>query len=99
MTQNQCSVEVLVVLHDIVRVIPGCLLLAHCAEVEASIAVLNGLKEHSESVLKVMFVQRLETQPTQYFKRTIPDRFSLAKGLPCPLHPFPKLLRVPHRGL
>jgi len=60
--KNQRSVEVLVILLNIVRVIPSRLPLVHCVEVETSVVILDGLEERSESVSEAVSVQRLETQ-------------------------------------
>ena len=54
--ENQCCVEVLVVLLDVVRVVLGRLSLVYRVEIEARIVVLDGLEECSECILETMSV-------------------------------------------
>ena len=53
--ENQGSVEVLVVLLDIVGIILGGLLLVHRIEIKTGIVVLDGLEEGSESIPETGF--------------------------------------------
>jgi hypothetical protein len=62
--EYQGSVEVLVVLLDVVRVILHRLSLVKGIEVEAGVVGLDGLEERSESILKAMRVQRLAIRAT-----------------------------------
>ena len=59
--ENQGGIEVLVVLPDIIRVIFSCLFLVCRIEVESGVVALDRLKEHSESILEAIFVQRSAT--------------------------------------
>jgi hypothetical protein len=83
--EYQGSVEVLVVLLDVVRVILHRLSLVKGIEVEAGVVGLDGLEERSESILKAMRVQRLAIRATYGLKRTILDQF-VAVG--SPFRPF-----------
>jgi hypothetical protein len=58
--ENQGGIEVLVVLLDVVRVILGRLPLVHRVEIETGVVVLDGLEEHSESILEAGFRLRAE---------------------------------------
>ena len=60
--ENQRSVEVLVVLLDVVRVVFGGLPLVHRIEVEPRVVVLDRYEERSESILETTSVQRSAIQ-------------------------------------
>ena len=59
--ENQCSIEVLFVLLDIIHVVLGRLPLVHRVEVEARVVGLNGLEERSESITEAMSSKRSAT--------------------------------------
>ena len=48
--EYQGSVEVLVVLLDIVGIVLGCLLLVYCIEIETGVVILEGLEKRSEGI-------------------------------------------------
>ena len=72
------SIEVLVKLLDIFRIVLGRLPLVHCVEVGAGIIGLgpDGLEERSQSVLEAMPSQQSTTQQIEIDERTIWDRFA-----------------------
>jgi hypothetical protein len=82
--EYQGSVEVLVVLLDVVHVIFYCLPLVDGVEVSAGIIGLDGLEERSESVLEAIPVQPA-TEATYGLTRTTLDQF-VAVG--SPFRPF-----------
>jgi len=53
--KNQRSVEVLLILLDVVGVVLCCLLLVHGVEVKAGVVVLYGLQKCPKSILYAMF--------------------------------------------
>ena len=53
--KNQSSVEILIILLDIVGIIVCRFLLVHRVEVEASVVVLYGLQKSPKSILYAMF--------------------------------------------
>jgi len=53
--KNQRSVEVLIILLDIVGIIICRFLLVHRVEIEASVVVLYGLQKSPKSILYAMF--------------------------------------------
>jgi len=55
--KNEGSVEVLVVLHDIVCIVLHCFLLVHRIEIDARIVGLDGLEELSEGILEAASAQ------------------------------------------
>ena len=48
--ENQGSVEILVVLLDVVGIILGCLLLVYRIEIKAGVVILEGLEKCSEGI-------------------------------------------------
>lgn len=83
--EDQGGIEVLVVLPDIIRVIFSCFFLVRRIEVETGVVALDRLKEHPESILEALPVQRPATQPTQDLRRTILGQFAVVES---PFHPY-----------
>lgn len=55
--EYQCSIEVPVVLLNVVHIVLHCLPLAHGVEVESRIVGLDGLEKGPESILEATFTQ------------------------------------------
>ena len=55
--ENQGSIEVLVILLDIVHIIFRCLLLVYCIEIETRVVVLEGLEERSEGISETTVIR------------------------------------------
>jgi len=53
--ENQCSIEVVIVLLDVVGIILCGFLLVHSVEIEAGVIGLYGLQEGPESILYALF--------------------------------------------
>ena len=79
--ENECGVEILVVLLDVVHIVLGRLPLVHGVEVEAGIICLDGLKKRSQGILEATPSQRSEMQMMEGVTRTTLDRFAVV-GIP-----------------
>jgi len=55
--KNQCSIEVIIILLDIVCVMLGCFPLVHCIEVKMGVIILDRWEELSEGILETMSIQ------------------------------------------
>ena len=86
--ENQCGIEVFVVLLDVIGVILHRLSLVHVVEVEAGIICLDGLEERSESILETVPAQRSTMQTTGYVVRTTWGRFAVVEARLYHFHPF-----------
>ena len=97
MDEDQRGIEVLVVLLDIFCIIFGRLPLVYCIEVETGVVNLNGLEEHSESILKTTSLSDQPSEPYNTAEHTILDRFAMmgppshffhpSQGSPCVVTP------------
>jgi len=69
--ENQCSIEVVIVLLDVVGIILCRFLLVHSVEIEASVVVLYGLQEGPESILYAIWHSAISpgdvTDPAHHF--------------------------------
>ena len=79
--KNECGVEVLVMLLDVVHIVFGRLPLVHGVEVDAGVIGLDGLEEGSQSILDATPGQWPTTQTVKGVECTTLDRFS-AVGIP-----------------
>jgi len=76
---------VLIILHDVDRVILGRLLLVCDVEIEAGVVTLDRLEKRFKSISEATLTQRSTARVLQRLERTILGRFALVG---CPVHPF-----------
>jgi len=79
--EDECGVEVFVVLLDIVCIVLGRLLLVHGVEVDAGIVGLDGREKRSQGILEATLSQQSRTRTMERVKRTTLNRFVVA-GIP-----------------
>ena len=86
--EYQRSIEVLVVLLNVVRIVLHCLPLVHSVEVEAGIVDFDGLEECPKGILETAFSRRSATETMWHVARTTLDQLTVVGTHFRSFHPF-----------